>query len=272
MKQITSQHLKFHNMTIPEYKKSFGNILSEEVYSKCNTAASKGRPLASAKKQQQRTERILLAIKEYSLEPTRCKQCEIELKFESRYNSFCSQSCSAKYSNAKRYSPKPTIIRPLCKKCNKPTKAKSGVHIECSKTTCQICDRQIYSNATKMCRSCYIKSDQANEQRGRTFSKTRGYYESKSGTFYYMSSLELEFLKLCDLYNISVGKPKPMSYWHNNKNHLYFPDFKINETVIEIKGYLTKEDKIKMSYFPEVLILFSKDIALFKETGKIPGV
>jgi hypothetical protein len=123
-----------------------------------------------------------------------------------------------------------------------------------------------------MCRTCYISSDQANEQRGRTFSKTRGYYESKSGKFYYMSKLELEFLKVCDTYNINVNKPDPMGYQHADKNHLYFPDFKINDIILEIKGYLTKEDKIKMSYFPEVKILFSKDVVQFKNTGIIPGV
>lgn len=239
---------------------------------KCSEAASKGRPLAFAKKQQQRTEQLSLALKSYSMAPAKCKHCATELKFESKNNSFCSHSCSAKYSNSRRYPPKPVVNKVLCKKCHKPTNSKTGLHIECSKTVCQGCSKKIYANTTNLCRTCYIKSDQANEQRGRTFSKTRGHYESKSGTFYYMSSLELEFLKLCDQYNIKVEKPKPMNYCHDNKEHLYFPDFKVNNTIIEIKGYLTKEDKIKMSYFPEVLILFSKDMALFKETGIIPGV
>lgn len=272
MKQITTQHLKFHNMTISEYKNNFGNILSEEVYNKCSEAAKKGRPLAGVKKRQQRADQISLALKSYSATPARCKQCDTELKFEVRHNSFCSHSCSAKYSNSRRYPPKPTVVKPLCKKCHKPTNSKTGLHIECNKTACQNCSKQIYPNTTNLCRTCYIKSDRANEQRGRTFLKTRGYYESKSGIFYYMSNLELEFLKLCDQHNIKVEKPTPMPYYHDNREHLYFPDFKVSESIIEIKGYLTKEDKIKMSYFPEVLILFSKDISLFKETGVIPGV
>jgi hypothetical protein len=273
MKQITSQHLKIHGLTVPKYKDKHGPILSEDTLAKCEEAAARGRPLAAIVNKERSRKLQEAGEKQYILNPNKCLCCHDPLSYASRFNKYCSHSCSAKVSNTKRRKhPIKPIKSVICQVCNKKTKSKSEMHSECSKVKCLTCQTLIVPNVSKMCRSCYIKSDLANEQRGRTFSKTRGYYESKFGTFYYMSKLELDFIKGCEIYNIPLTKPNPLFYIHEGKKHLYFPDFLVDGTTIETKGYLTKEDRIKMSYFPDVKILFSKDVAEFVSTGKIPGV
>lgn len=68
---------------------------------------------------------------------------------------------------------------------------------------------------------------------------------------------------------LALKKPKPLYYSKNGKRHLYFPDFQINNQIYELKGYLTKEDKIKMANFSHVKILYKQDIENFKQTGVI---
>lgn len=50
-------------------------------------------------------------------------------------------------------------------------------------------------------------------------------------------------------------------YTINNKKHKYYPDFKIDNLFIEIKGSLKEKDKFKIDQFPfELKVLFKKDL------------
>ena len=63
-----------------------------------------------------------------------------------------------------------------------------------------------------------------------------------------MSSIEFKYFEYLNKNNIVWIKPKPLKYFLNDKQHLYFPDFYLPETdeYIEIKGYMWPKDEIKM--------------------------
>lgn len=67
------------------------------------------------------------------------------------------------------------------------------------------------------------------------------------------------------IYQLDHNKPfernlKKYSYDWNGKTKNYIPDFIQNDTIIEIKGYVTEETKIKFSLIPNLKILFKKDL------------
>ena len=70
-------------------------------------------------------------IKEYETNPNFCTNCKSILGYDKRHNKFCSQSCSASYSNEKRGRCKetkqkisnalrknPISVENVCKNCN----------------------------------------------------------------------------------------------------------------------------------------------------------
>lgn len=58
-------------------------------------------------------------INDYNINPTKCKECLTPLKYDSRNNKFCNNSCSASYQNKNgtfiRKGPKPSIKYPSSK-------------------------------------------------------------------------------------------------------------------------------------------------------------
>lgn len=152
------------------------------------------------------------------------------LLHEKNERKFCSISCS----NKKRAVPKPQKIK----------------RILLPKKFCKCGNKLQHANITGMCKTCYLVSDRAMEQRGRTFSNTRKYKTNPytNQEFYLMSSLEEKFFDLCIKHNIPFQKPNTIKYFDKNIERNYFPDFYLPslDTIIEIKGYLTKEDKTKM--------------------------
>ena len=49
-------------------------------------------------------------------------------------------------------------------------------------------------------------------------------------------------------------------YIWNNKTREYIPDFIQNNEIIEIKGYLTEQTKVKLKSVPNLKVLFRKDL------------
>ena len=70
-------------------------------------------------------------VKQYNLNPKKCRKCNITLLYEKRYNDFCSQSCAAKFNNLGV--------------CRNPKK---------HNRTCPICKHQM-SIGAKICRKCH---------------------------------------------------------------------------------------------------------------------
>lgn len=50
------------------------------------------------------------------------------------------------------------------------------------------------------------------------------------------SSWETDVYKFCIRNNISVERNIPIEYWYNNKKHITFIDFKIDDYLVEVKG------------------------------------
>lgn len=71
--------------------------------------------------------------------------------------------------------------------------------------------------------------------------------------YYCDSSWELAYLIYNLEHGITISRNKEsFEYSYENKSHLYFPDFKLNDTTyVEIKGYATKKDIEKWKAFPD---------------------
>lgn len=179
-----------------------------------------------------------------------CSQTKLIFSHDVKLKNFCSRSCS----NKSRAIPKPIKTK----------------RILLPKRFCKCGNKIQHINTTNMCIICYLQSDRAMEQRGRTFSKTRKYKTNPftKKQFYLMSALEEKFFDLCIVHNIEFLKPSVIKYQDGNKQRMYFPDFYLPfiDSIIEIKGYLTKEDILKMSLVKEqhsnlkIQILFKNQI------------
>lgn len=91
------------------------------------------------------------------------------------------------------------------------------------------------------------------------------WYESPiAGRVYLRSSYELAYVKYLDANQIKWKQNiKSFEYVFNEKKRRYFPDFYLIDEgcFVEIKGFKTKQDEAKWSYFPYKLqILYGKDI------------
>jgi hypothetical protein len=226
------------------------------------------------------------ALDKYNLNPRYCKFCNkrfdynvVKADCKKRY---CNRSCSASHNNRGRIRSETSknkisqklkerfnviIIDTSCKSCNKTIKVKKiHKHIgnyctDCikmrnnatiKKYNCIVCNKNILKNKFKMCKSCWIISEEFAKQRG-NYRKNfiKGYYFCKyeKKDVYLNSSLEFAFAKFCDDENIKWSKPTHLNYTINNKQHIYFPDFYLNEhdIYIEVKGYFWMNDREKMN-------------------------
>jgi len=70
--------------------------------------------------------------------------------------------------------------------------------------------------------------------------KLRKYTLKNNSDINYQSNMELEFIKYCEDNNIPIENGDKIKYYHNNKTHYYYVDFKIKINdkyqLIEIKG------------------------------------
>ena len=91
------------------------------------------------------------------------------------------------------------------------------------------------------------------------FNKTRG--NGKKGWYkniFCDSSWELAFLVYHIEHNLYIERCKDkFEYIWNNKKHIYIPDFKTDEGIIEIKGRKTKQSEEKHKQFPNIKIIDS---------------
>lgn len=95
-------------------------------------------------------------------------------------------------------------------------------------------------------------SDENRKGRGKA-----GWYDG----IYMMSTYELAFY----IYHRDKGDniercKKRFLYELDGKNHYYYPDFILNDTIVEIKGFETYLDKIKYQSVPELIVLRYVDI------------
>lgn len=88
----------------------------------------------------------------------------------------------------------------------------------------------------------------------------RGHKGTYNG-IYCDSAWELAYLVYCLKNNIKVCRcTERRIYIFENKKHIYIPDFLVNNTIIEIKGYKSKQWDAKFEQNPDVKVLYWDDI------------
>ena len=75
------------------------------------------------------------------------------------------------------------------------------------------------------------------------------------------SSWELAYLVWCLEHNIKIERCNEIRYYKVNKQtRKYFPDFIVNNQIIEIKGYLDKYSQLKSEQNPDIKVLLKEDL------------
>ena len=78
------------------------------------------------------------------------------------------------------------------------------------------------------------------------------------------SSWELAFVCYYKEHNMNIKRcNERRKYIFNNKEHIYIPDFVIDEGIIEIKGYSSKQWKEKELQNPDIKVLYYKDVKMY---------
>ena len=187
------------------------------------------------------------------LNPTLCHYCNKALSFDKKSNKFCSRSCSAISSNAKRRYNKnlgSNDIKFVLKKLNKlPSKGNhDSKRLIGNCLTCGIQFQFYKSDARKFCSRLCTKAGGYRPGSGK--SKT-GYYKG----FYCGSSWELAFLIWHLDNNIPIKRcTSKFIYKWQNKNYFYYPDFEISDKIYEIKGKICEVDYVKIASCNAILV------------------
>ena len=75
------------------------------------------------------------------------------------------------------------------------------------------------------------------------------------------SSWELAFVCYYKEHNLNIKRCKEKrKYIYENKEHIYIPDFIIDDGIIEIKGYSSKQWEAKICQNSDIKVLYYKDI------------
>lgn len=125
---------------------------------------------------------------------------------------------------------------------------------------CKVCGN-IIPFARRTCLTCSVECQHQASGGFREHSGT-----GKSGWYkgiYCASTYELAFVIYCLDHNINIAQCKDVySYEYKGKQHKYHPDFIINNTIIEIKGYWTDLVDIKCAAVTDkpIKVLYKADL------------
>ena len=211
---------------------------------------------------------------EYYLNPKLCKQCKKIIPFEKTENDFCCRSCGANYSNAHRA---PMTEEQKIKISNTmKEKVLNGTYIHTNPKnsitkTCIFCKNTFlttlcYKNSKPYCsKKCYLLDP--NKKIGLGVGGYRkGSGRGKKGWYkgYWCdSSYELAFVIFNLEHNIFFKRnTERFDYLWENKIHYWIPDFIMEDgSYLEIKGFMTEQNKAKISQFSKPLkVLMKPDI------------
>lgn len=83
------------------------------------------------------------------------------------------------------------------------------------------------------------------------------------------SSWELAYLVYCIEHDINIKRCNETRFYTiDGIKHKYFPDFVVNDKIIEIKGYLGKEAKEKSIQNPDIIVITRDEMKKFLEYTK----
>lgn len=186
------------------------------------------------------------------------------IKIPKREKTYCSPSCSHSHSFTEETREK--ISKGL--KGNIPwNKSKEA----CTKKYCKVCGKEVkHKNKTGYCLDCWRKSEKYSLMCSRNAKNngSGGYREGsvksyKSGRYdgiWFDSSWELAYYLYHKENNVNIVRcDENFPYKYEGVERRYHPDFMINDTYIEIKGYERPETDAKIRDFPHKLEIVRRD-------------
>ena len=227
----------------------------------------------------------------------RCLFCHTEFIIVKNSNpkKFCNNSCSASYTNTRRKprsvesrrktstsiknNPSGFIINPNkrglgFRSNNSKQKEKNYEYTKVCSITCQVCNKLKFvkgHNKLKTCSSVCARIlrskniSKANKGKPGIMRKRAG--RGKSGLyrgFWLSSTYELAYLIYCLDHKIDIKRNKRSFDYFNPETktwHKFYPDFLVNNELVEIKGYYTKLTDYKLSGIKEpIKVLYKKDL------------
>jgi hypothetical protein len=203
----------------------------------------------------------------------KCEKCLID--HDGKYGSgrFCSSICSRSYSSNKNKEEKNKKISESLKgkyTGSENSHYKNGNDLNMKKFagTCPVCKSTFNSSKTKTycSRKCYL-----NDTNFEYKTKVSGGYRKGSGIgkkgwykgYWCDSSWELAFV-IYNLENNIIFERNTIGYeyYYKGNKHKYYPDYKVFDTLYEIKGFETDKDKEKYKSIKNLnlKILYKGDI------------
>lgn len=136
---------------------------------------------------------------------------------------------------------------------------------------CPICNKEFYNKKHKYCSEECKKIGRHKKLSDLARNNNFGGYEPNSiknhhhGNYkgiHYDSSWELAYLVWNIEHNIDIKRCNEVRTYitEDNKIHKYFPDFIVNNEIIEIKGYFGKGAQLKAAQNPDIHILKYEDL------------
>ena len=202
-----------------------------------------------------------------------CPKCnkEFEIKItnseykKNRFRKFCSRKCA----NSKEWTEEnKKKLSDICKSSEKVKKSnkligeklklrynKKGIEF-----TCLHCNKKGYDNRTgkhdkrKYHPECWLKCS-GGLRKGSSRGK-QGWYKG----YWCDSSYELSFLIYCLEHDIKIERNyKGYKYIYHGKNHTYYPDFRVNGILTEIKNYRSELTNEKLKSVDERIDIIYTD-------------
>lgn len=181
-----------------------------------------------------------------------------DYKFEKGdYRKFCSDKCS----KGRKWSDEHKIkLSEICKNSEKVKKANQRIGISKRKNgiqfTCLYCGEIGYDNNKnrKYHSECWLKCS-GGLRKGSSRGK-HGWYEN----FWCDSSYELAFLIYCLEHDIKIERNrKGYKYHYKEKDHYYYPDFRVDGVLTEIKNFKSELTDVKIKSVDEKINVIYKD-------------
>ena len=209
----------------------------------------------------------------------KCQYCGNDYKLNLRHNTFvkgfynktCSIECAHKLSSLN------TNLEEKNKKISKSmlgnipsNRSKDFSYYKKCKYCGNIFDIRIRNTKSEFCSDeCMNKSKHIKLSEIAKKSNFGGYYPNSIKNHHHGnykgihcdSSWELAYLIYCLEHNIDIKRCTEVRYYTLNKKKCnYFPDFVVNNQIIEIKGYFDKGAQIKSEQNPDIKVLLSNII------------
>lgn len=223
---------------------------------------------------------IELSEKNYKLgnhKKTCCKKCAVALSIKNTDKAAKNKNISKttkgrKMSDEtyiKHYGNKSNCVETIVENDKVYKKRRKDIIRYCLECNSPI-DFSVRSHQTKFCcdecKNKHWSRELSNKLKGKTggYRVLSGNKKHKSGKYdgiYFDSSWELAFYVYCKEHNIDIKRCNVVrNYIYNDKEYKYYPDFIVNDKIIEIKGYITERTKCKIEYNPDVKVLYEADI------------